>query len=142
MKNLILLTAVFCLVLFASCKRGFQPIDYGKDACAHCKMTIMDKKFAAEIVDKKGKVFKFDDLLCMKDYVQDHNLNSDELLLLVANFKNPEGDFLDVKNSFLLQSEAFKSPMNGHVAAFASQNEATDVQHETNAQSVDWSSLK
>ena len=142
MKNLLLLTAVFSTVLFVSCKREFQPIDYGKDACSHCKMTIMDKKFAAEVVDKKGKVFKFDDLICMKDFVQDKSWNENDLLLFVADYKNPDDNFLDVNNSFLLQGEAFKSPMNGNVAAFASQQDASELQTQTAAQVIEWNGLK
>jgi copper chaperone NosL len=141
MKNISLLTAVFFSILFVSCKRSFQPIEYGKEACSHCKMTIMDKKFACEIVDKKGKVFKFDDMLCMKDFANDKKMNDEELLLFVADYKNPDSKFLDVKNAYLLQSEVFKTPMNGHVAAFSSSEEVSGSD-QTNAQPIGWSNLK
>jgi hypothetical protein len=78
----------------------------------------------------------------MKDFVQEKGLNQQELLLFVADYKNADGNFLDVNKAFLLRSDAFKSPMNGHVAAFASQQEAADLQQQTNAQFIDWSGLK
>lgn len=141
MKRNLILAVVFTVTVFTSCKRNFQAIDYGKEACAHCKMTIMDKKFAAEIVDKKGKAYKFDDLICMKDFALEKNLNEQDLLLFVADYKNPD-NILDLKKAFLLWGSAFKSPMNGGLAAFASQQEAADLQQQASSQATRWNSLK
>ena len=52
------------LLLISSCNTEPQKINYGKDLCEHCKMTIMDKKFGAELITKKGKTMKFDSGEC------------------------------------------------------------------------------
>ena len=44
--------------VLTGCNPKPEKIAIGKDACAECKMTIMDPKFGGEIVSKKGKVFK------------------------------------------------------------------------------------
>ena len=44
------------LMSFTSCSAGPEPIRYGQDNCHHCKMTLTDKRFGAEIVTQKGKV--------------------------------------------------------------------------------------
>lgn len=141
MKNLSLLSTVFFLMVLTSCKRSFQPIDYGKEACTHCKMTIMDKKFAAEIVDEKGKAFKFDDLVCLKDFIADKKLDETKLLLFVADYNNPS-EFIDVKKALLLEGEQFKSPMSGNLAAFATEQTQTKWQQQTGAKNILWNSLK
>ena len=59
-------TAVaFIAFLLIGCNPKAEKINLGKDQCAECKMTIADPKFGAEIVTKKGKVYKFDDTHCI-----------------------------------------------------------------------------
>ena len=45
------------MLLFFSCNVSPKPIEYGSDGCHYCKMTIVDKVHAAEMVTKKGKVY-------------------------------------------------------------------------------------
>ena len=58
MQRLKQLSIVVLLLIFTSCNVGPQAINYGSDGCHFCKMTIVDKVHAAEIVTKKGKVYK------------------------------------------------------------------------------------
>jgi copper chaperone NosL len=44
------------------CSQSPQPIKYGAEECANCKMTIMNPRFAGEIITVKGKIYKFDDV--------------------------------------------------------------------------------
>jgi copper chaperone NosL len=48
-----MISIILITVLFLSCSNDPQPLQYGKDACYACKMTLVDKKFGAEIVTKK-----------------------------------------------------------------------------------------
>ncbi|HRI80568.1 MAG TPA: nitrous oxide reductase, partial [Cyclobacteriaceae bacterium] len=62
---------VIFVVLFlfmAACSTEPEPLQYGKDTCHTCKMTLMDNKFGAEIVTDKGKIYKFDDMSCFLNY--------------------------------------------------------------------------
>jgi copper chaperone NosL len=63
------LSASVALIAFLliGCNPKAEKINLGKDQCAECKMTIVDPKFGAEIVTKKGKVYKFDDTHCIAD---------------------------------------------------------------------------
>ena len=73
--NIIFITFIF---LF-SCSKDSEPINYGTDQCDHCRMTIMDKKFGAEILTKKGKAVKFDALECMINYLLENNINESDV---------------------------------------------------------------
>ena len=58
-----------------------------------CKMTLVDKKFGAEVVTKKGKVYKFDDLNCMIKFYQLRISNPKKILpfslwLILHTLKN------------------------------------------------------
>ncbi len=62
-----LVAALFGLSVLASACSQAQPVPiiFGKDGCEHCKMTITDRRFGAEIVTTKGKIYKYDSLECM-----------------------------------------------------------------------------
>lgn len=108
------------LLLLAACSTQTEPINYGTDACTFCKMTIMDKKYAGEVVSKKGKNFKFDDVSCLIKYVKVNQLTDDETAIIVVNNFNKPHDFLEAKNAVFVQDSNINSPMGGNFAAFAS----------------------
>ena len=101
-----------------SCSVKPEPLQFGEDACYTCKMTLVDKKFGAEIVTKKGKVYKFDDLNCLinfkhSGYEPEDNIETE----LVVDFAHPE-KLISAKPALYCQSPLVKSPMASHTAAF------------------------
>ncbi len=122
-----------------SCAQSPEPIRYGKDACVFCKMTIVDKKYGAEIVTNKGKSFKFDDLSCMVKYMKANQLNESELAFVVVNDYNNPGELIDVKTATFLSSKDLRSPMRGDVAAFSDKAAAATVNAKfANAKILTW----
>lgn len=136
-----LLPFLLACAALAGCSKGFEPVAYGREACAHCRMTIMDPHYASELITPKGKVFKFDDVACMKQYIREQQLGEPGLVLFVADFTQPGGAFLDARKASFVRSEAFASPMNGNCAAFATAEAARNNQRDKDAQLVTWSSL-
>lgn len=111
---LLLLSAI----LIISCAVEPEPIAYGTDACHHCKMTLVDKKFGAELVTTKGKVYKFDDVNCMITFYQSGEVPTDNFAYkLVVDYSQP-AKLIDASNAFYLKSDTIQTPMASHVAAF------------------------
>lgn len=110
-----------------SCAQQPEPIRYGQEACVFCKMTIMDKKFASEIVNSKGKAFKFDDLSCMVKYIKTNQLKQEDLTFVVVNDYNRPGELIDAKTAIFLSSKELRSPMRGDIAAFSDKASAEAV---------------
>ncbi|MGN6567635.1 MAG: nitrous oxide reductase accessory protein NosL [Flavipsychrobacter sp.] len=136
--------SIFCFTLIAglsSCKQSFEPIDYGHDACMHCRMTIIDKRYAAEILTDKGKAYKFDDMGCLLKYISDNNLQVANAKIFVANYAAPANSFLDARVATYIHSELLKTPMNGNYAAFETKQNAGVPGSETN-KLLSWSDLK
>ena len=52
--------AFIVVALISSCSRSPEPIDYGTEECALCKMLITDQKYGSEIITEKGKNYKLD----------------------------------------------------------------------------------
>ena len=141
MKTLKIMTVIM-LALSSACSRAPEPIQYGKDACTHCRMTIMDKRFAAEIITVKGKVFKFDAAECMADFLKEKPeiAANEKSIFLVSDFNHP-GQFVDGRKSFFLKDNSLASPMGGNLAAVTSENSAKSIQKDKSARIYDWSLL-
>jgi len=114
--------SLFIVLSFASCSTAPQPIKVGKDACSFCKMGVADKRFGAELISKKGKVYKFDDLHCLLEFKKENTVKSEDTQsIYVVDFEAPHS-LVQLDNAFLLQSEALRSPMGSNIAAFVTEN--------------------
>ena len=131
---------LLCLSLL-SCSVSPEPLVLGKDACYTCKMTLMDKKFGAEIVTKKGKIYKFDDLNCMIKFISSGYEPPENIAFqLAVDFSNPE-KLIDTRQAFYSQSDQVKSPMSSHVAAFEKKGDLERYNKEWNGVIVTWEEL-
>lgn len=122
-KSLLLLINLF--LILSSCTIEPQAIEYGKDACFYCEMTIVDKIHGAEIVTKKGKVYKFDAAECMIYHIKE--TNPDEIALFLTNRFNKPEELIDATNATYLISENIPSPMGAYLSAFKLKQDAESV---------------
>ena len=139
MQRLKQLSIVVLLLIFTSCNVGPQAINYGSDGCHFCKMTIVDKVHAAEIVTKKGKVYKFDATECMIHFMNEFDVN-DIKLYLSNNYTEPEA-LIDATKATFLISENIPSPMGAFLSAFETEAEAQKFQSEQGGRLFNWNQL-
>ncbi len=127
------------LLIFFSCNVSPKPIDYGSDGCHFCKMTIVDKVHAAEIVTKKGKVYKFDATECMINFMDEFD-TSEIQLYLTNNYTEPEA-LIDATKATFLISENIPSPMGAFLSAFKNKADAEKFQAEKGGELYTWETL-
>ncbi|MDD7887949.1 nitrous oxide reductase accessory protein NosL [Flavivirga sp. 57AJ16] len=127
------------LLLCYGCNVKPQAIDYGNDGCHFCKMTIVDKVHAAEIVTKKGKTYKFDATECMINFIKDFN-TSEIQLYLSNNYKEPEV-LIDATQATFLISKNIPSPMGAFLSAFKSKDDAKKTQKKKGGTLYNWEEL-
>ena len=139
MKTLKTLTTLVVLGLLWSCNISPKPIEYGQDACHFCKMTIVDKIHAAEVVTTKGKVYKFDATECMIHFMDEFD-TSTIALYLSNNFTNPE-ELIDATQATFLISKNVPSPMGAFLSAFKNKEDALKLQAEKDGEVYSWESL-
>jgi copper chaperone NosL len=141
MKYIQNITILLLVFIFLSCGLEPEPINYGKDLCAHCNMKIMDKRYGAEFVNSKGKVFKFDSGECLIEYINQNNLSgADNGLKLVTDFNNP-GNLIKTGEATFIISQKLPSPMGAFLTAFSSKNEAQKKVDELGGEVFNWSSV-
>lgn len=134
-----LLTLLTLTLLFIGCGSGPQPIDYGQDGCHFCKMTIVDKVHAAEVVTLKGKIYKFDASECMVNFMEDFD-TSQIKLYLSNNYTQPE-ELIDATQATFLISENIPSPMGAFLSAFKNKADAEKTQSEKGGELYTWDAL-
>ena len=93
---------------------GPEPITYGRDACAHCRMHISQPGFGGEMRDRNGALTKYDDLGCLlhamialhqeipEAWVEDH----------------AGGGFIPLLTAHLVHANAGDTPMGSGIIAF------------------------
>ena len=126
---------------FASCSVKSEPLILGEDACHTCKMTLVDGRFGGEIVTKKGKIYKFDDLSCMINFSKSEYESRENIALeLVVDYAHP-GNLVEVEKSFYCKSDKIRSPMAGNAAAFEKLDELEKVNAQWQGAVLNWNEL-
>jgi copper chaperone NosL len=131
-------TAIF----LSSCSAGPAPIQVGKDNCDFCRMGIADARFGAEVMNKKGKAWKFDDVHCLLGFLKEGSLKADDIRDVYFTRFDGDHALLASGKALLLQSEALHSPMGGNVAAFAERADLDSAMQQFGGQEISWDALR
>lgn len=135
-----LLTILLMSLMSFSCNSTEpKPIKLNSDTCDFCKMTISNGKYASELITKKGRCYKFDDVSCMIKYVKPKSDLADAKLF-VCNYSN-EKQFIPVEKGFYLLGGSISGPMGGKVAAFESDKKASQFQAKLGAEKTTWKKI-
>lgn len=128
-------------LLVWSCTSGPEPIAYGQDECAHCRMGITDRRFGSEWVTEKGKIYKFDSIECLVKYYYQQKSANDQGTVWVTAFDQPEA-FIPAKDAHYLRSEKRPSPMGMFLSAYNGNAAAENAQKENGGDIMSWEQLK
>jgi copper chaperone NosL len=133
---------IFIFILLVSCSQEPEPLRYGKDGCHACKMTLMDKKFGAELVTAKGKVYKFDDVNCMINFMNSDYLAGETLVhKLLVDYSNP-GKLIPAEKAFYLLSDEIRSPMASGITSFETEKLMLEHKSKLKGTYLGWAAVK
>jgi len=138
MRNIIVFSFVLLMI---SCNPESKPITYGQDKCDFCRMSIVDQRFAGEIVTQKGKVFKFDAVECMLNYINNQVEDQRTIKLIQTNTYDNPGKLHDVHECMFLVSKNMPSPMGMFINPFEDVSIAMDNQREHKGTIYKWEEL-
>ena len=110
------------VIVLAQCqRRATEPVAIeSNDMCSFCRMSISEKRYAAELIDEEGSVFKFDDIGCMANFIKRNNTRVHATF--VMDFDHRE--WLKAENAFYVRSSELRTPMNGGIVAFEDRSSA------------------
>jgi len=133
--------SILILLLFSiACSVGPKPIAYGKTGCHFCKMTVVDKQHAAQLVTKKGRVYNFDASECMLNHIK--SLDVETIGLLLTNDYDNPSVLIDVNKATFLISEGIPSPMGEYLSAFSSKDAAQKALKTHGGELFTWQQLE
>lgn len=133
--------SLFLFVLLMSCNVTPEPMRYGTDLCYACKMTIMEKGYAAEIVTKKGRIYKFDDLGCMIQMMKSGQLDRSELAHILTIKYGTDQELLEAGQAVYAMGEKIKSPMNFNIASFSNKDEIPLTLQDSSLRIYSWNEI-
>ena len=129
------------LFLSASCSVEPEPINYGKDNCSHCEMAIMDNRYGSELVTDKGKIYKFDSVECLVEFLDSHKEGKEKYSLVLCTSFDQPGKLVDARDSYILHCKNLPSPMGMYLTAFDNEKSATSFQEKYSGKIYSWNDL-
>lgn len=128
--------------MLSACSNNPKTINYGADGCDFCKMTISDKRFGGELLTRKGKAYKFDDMHCINSFLQSNVIDSADIAeIYLVDFSRP-GTLIISQESIFLKSEDLRSPMGGNIAAFKEKDSMAKFLQQYPGESLSWNQIK
>ena len=135
------LTLILFSIFLSACSKQPQPINYGEDECEFCKMIVMDKRYGAELVTDKGKIFMFDSIECLVGYLDNQKISNDSYTSVwVGNYANP-GNIIDAEKALYLKNDELRSPMGLNVLAVENEGQYDKLTNEFGGKLVTWEAL-
>jgi copper chaperone NosL len=134
-------TALLLVVAFTAgaCRSpGPGPFHYGSDACDHCRMTIVDPAFAAQLVTRTGKTYRFDDPGCLVAFLTSNRVASEDVHSAWVNDHDAPATVVDVRQAVFVVSDRINAPMHGGLAAYASPASARPAQQLWDGRIATW----
>jgi len=125
MRNLITPFSLLLFFTLTSCNLQTNKIHYGEDGCHYCSMTIVDQQHAAQLVTRKGKVYKFDAAECMINSLSDFDENK-VAQFLVTDYQTPT-ELIDATKATFIVSPEIPSPMRANLSASKSKESASAI---------------
>ena len=137
MANTFLIGGAFALL--SSCTASPEPIKLNVDNCSHCQMTIADNRYSCEAISNKGRVYKFDDFLCLRGFVKS-NAGITFSSYYVSDFLVPH-NLVSTSSASFIKGNGIDAPMGGDIAGFSNADSAKSYEGILNAKPVTWDSV-
>ncbi len=120
MKSALRVAAALSVVLVAACGGGTDgpaPVDTKNDACAWCRMSVSDLRFAAQLTAPGHEPKLFDDAGCLRDWLKAPR-EAAEWTAWLSDHRTKE--WVKATDAVLVRDPAVQTPMNSGLVAWAS----------------------
>lgn len=128
---------ILCLAL-VSCTSQPEPLKVGVDYCEHCHMQIADARFGGEVITKKGRIYKFDSISCLRHYIS--KTPTAIKTILVSDYFQPE-TLIPADTAHFVSSSQIAAPMGSGLAASKDEAAIKDLKMKTSGQLKKWEDL-
>lgn len=93
------------------------------DVCEICNMSIAHENYATEVILTENEVYKFDDLGCMLEFLEEGFILKEEIAKKFVRDVNT-GEWLELESAFFRYHQDFWTPMANGVVSFQKKEDA------------------
>jgi copper chaperone NosL len=141
MKRILSLSALALAMIAGACAtKGPEPIAYGVEACARCRMAISEPRFGAELITTTGRVLKFDSIECLGAESLALGPSRTVHSVWVTNYRKP-GEFVRADSAVYLRDARVRSPMGAGLLAFPSNVDTVALVAQLGGRVLRWSDV-
>ena len=108
--------------LWPARRSGPEPIIYGRDVCAHCRMHLSQPGFGGELRDARGTLTKYDDVGCLLRAMLEKRTEIPEAWVE----DHESGRLVPLLTARLVRTGRSTTPMGSGIVAFADEAGARD----------------
>lgn len=142
-RQVLLLVASMLVVVMAAtgCGKSIttepRDIDPTLDACPICRMSIIDQRFAGQVIDSLGYVESFDDIGCLVLHLKRLGAEGEQGLLAIYVKDFGTTEWISAEDAIYVQGR-IDTPMSFGIVAFASEDTAGNLAEKINGQLLMW----
>ncbi len=118
---------------------GPRSLALGAEPCTHCHMTIMDARFSAQAITETGKVFAFDDVGCLANWLA---TSPPPIASLWVWSMVPAEGWLQAERAVYARTDSLRTPMRSGLAAVAPGATADSLAAALDATLVGWEEVR
>ncbi len=126
------------LFFFVSCTNKPEPLRAHKDNCDNCHMQVTDTRFGAEIITTKGRIYKFDSINCLQEYLKKNQVTPKSIY--VADYKTPD-TLLKAEDAFFLNQSKIAGPMGPGPIASKNKSFLDQLSKNSSGKVTNWKEL-
>jgi copper chaperone NosL len=118
-KSAVGAAATLAALLLVGCGGGPREIHYRQDACARCRMILMDARYGAELVTRRGKALVFDSIECLAAHTLEQPADAEGARGLYVTPYDAPNTLVPAEAAGYLYCEQLPSPMGQGLSAAA-----------------------
>ncbi|HRY44196.1 MAG TPA: nitrous oxide reductase accessory protein NosL [Thermoanaerobaculia bacterium] len=119
MRSPLRVVAVLSVAVLAACGGGADgpvPVDTKNDACAWCRMSVSDLRFAAQLTAPGHEPKLFDDAGCLRDWLKEPR-EAAEWTAWLSDHRTRE--WVKATDAVVVREPAIQTPMDSGLVAWA-----------------------
>ena len=137
-KKISVLSSIFLFTMVSCTDIKPEPLQAEVDQCHVCHMKIADSRFGGEVITKKGRVYKFDSIQCLHEYLS-KTADTGETVF-VADYFAP-ATLVNADSAHFLNSATITSPMGPGIIASKELGEIEKLRVLNPGKVTDWKGL-
>jgi copper chaperone NosL len=131
--------SVVAALFLSACAAAPEAVHWGVEECAQCQMVISDDRYAAQVVDQRGKTYKFDAIECMTAFLNSDSLAAADIhSVWVADGREA---WVRAEDAHFVHSETIRSPMGAGLTAHATADAARQLHAEVGGEILAWAAV-